>query len=160
MLKNLFFNIALKLAFVKPESTFKFTSLSFSGIVKFVINKLNFKFMANVQEIFDKIKEKQKEQKTIQQIYRDVVANSQEYQNILEEYETIKLKKKKIEESLKTEMRAEMDQLYSIKVDIESEKEILNQATFSKLLKGEEVTITDEYNNKYEPVFSVRFKKF
>lgn len=160
MLKNLFFNIALKLAFVKPESTFKFTSLSFSGIVKFVINKLNFKFMANVQEIFDKIKEKQKEQKTIRQIYRDVVANSQEYQNILEEYETIKLKKKKIEESLKTEMRAEMDQLYSIKVDIESEKEILNQATFSKLLKGEEVTITDEYNNKYEPVFSVRFKKF
>ena len=42
--------------------------------------------MANVQEIFNKIKERQKEQKTLRQIYRDVVANSQEYQNILEEY--------------------------------------------------------------------------
>ena len=46
--------------------------------------------MVNVQEIFNKIKERQKEQKTLRQIYRDVVANSQEYQNILEEYESIK----------------------------------------------------------------------
>lgn len=116
--------------------------------------------MVNVQEIFNKIKERQKEQKTIRQIYRDVVSNSQEYQNILEEYETIKLKKKKIEENLKNELREEMDKLYSIKTDIESEKEILNQATLTKLLKGEAVEITDEYNNKYEPIFSVRFKKF
>ena len=55
-----------------------------------------------------------------------MVANSQEYQNILEEYESIKLKKKKIEENLKNELREEMDKLYSIKTDIESEKEILN----------------------------------
>ncbi len=115
--------------------------------------------MKSAQEIFDKIKEKQKEQKTLRQIYRDVIANSQEYQNILEELESIKNKKKKIEETLKSEMREEMDKLYSIKVDIESDKEILNQATLSKILKGEMVEITDEYQNKYEPVFNVRFRK-
>lgn len=115
--------------------------------------------MVNVQEIFNKIKERQKEQKTLRQIYRDVVANSQEYQNILEEYESIKLKKKKIEENLKNELREEMDKLYSIKNDIESEKEILNQAALTKILKGENIEITDEYNNKYEPIFNIRFKK-
>jgi len=116
--------------------------------------------MANVQEIFTKIKEKQKEQKTIKQIYRDVLANSLEYQNILEELQSLKNKKKKLEETLRNDLKTEMDQLYSIKIDIESEKEILNQATLTKLLKGEPLEIVDEYNNKYEPVFSVRFKKY
>ena len=52
-----------------------------------------------------------------------------------------------------------MDKLYSIKTDIESEKEILNQAALTKILKGENIEITDEYNNKYEPIFNIRFKK-
>lgn len=115
--------------------------------------------MVNAQEIFNKIKEKQKEQKVIKQIYRDVLSNSQEYQNILEELDSLKNKKKKVEETLKSELRSEMDQLHSIKVDIDSDKEILNQATLSKILKGEMVEITDEHNNKYEPVFNVRFRK-
>lgn len=124
------------------------------------ITKINIlKTMTNAQEIFNKIKEKQKEQKVLRQIYRDVITNSQEYQNILEELETIKNKKKKIEETLKTELREEMDKLYAIKVDIESDKEILNQATLSKILKGEMVEIIDEYQNKYEPIFNVRFRK-
>jgi hypothetical protein len=55
--------------------------------------------MVNVQEIFSKIKEKQKEQKTIKQMYRDVLTNSQEYQNILEELDSLKIKKKKLEET-------------------------------------------------------------
>jgi len=116
--------------------------------------------MVNVQEIFSKIKEKQKEQKTIKQMYRDVLANSQEYQNLLEELDGLKLKKKKLEESFKNELKSEMEQLYSIKSDIDSDKEILSQATLTKLLKGEPIELTDEYNNKYEPVFNVRFKKY
>lgn len=116
--------------------------------------------MADVQEIFNKIKEKQKEQKTLKQIYRDVLSNSQEYQTIIEELDTLKSKKKKIEESLKSELRSEMDKLYSIKVDIDSDKEILSQATLTKLLKGEEIELVDQENNKYEPIFSVRFRKF
>ncbi len=116
--------------------------------------------MADVQQIFNKIKERQKEQKTIKQIYRDVLNNSQEYQNVLEELDSLKIKKKKIEEVLKSELRSEMDQLNSIKVDIESEKEILSQATLAKILKGEQIELVDENNNKYEPIFSVRFRKY
>lgn len=116
--------------------------------------------MADVQQIFNKIKERQKEQKTIKQIYRDVLNNSQEYQNVLEELDSLKIKKKKIEEVLKSELKSEMDQLNSIKVDIESEKEILSQATLAKILKGEQIELVDENNNKYEPIFSVRFRKY
>jgi predicted nuclease with TOPRIM domain len=116
--------------------------------------------MNSIQEIFSKIKEKQKEQKLIKSLYRDALANSQEYQGVIEDIKSLKDKKKKIEENLKDELSSEMEKLYSIKVDIESDKELLSQATLTKILKGEEIEITDEYNNKYEPIFNVRFKKF
>ena len=29
----------------------------------------------------------------------------------------------------------------------------------TKLMKGESVSVSDEYENEYEPVFSVKFKK-
>lgn len=116
--------------------------------------------MVNVQEIFNKIRERQGELKTLKQIYKDVLTNSQEYQNIIEELDSLKIKKNKIEENLKSDLRSEIDKMYSIKIDIESEKEILNQATLTKILKGEPVELVDEQNNKYEPVFNVRFKKY
>lgn len=115
--------------------------------------------MKDVQEIFDKIKEKQKEQKTIRQIYRDVLSNSGEYQKVLEELDELKIKKKRVEMALRGELRSEMDQLESIKIDIESNKELLSHTSLSKILKGEEISLSDEYNNRYEAIFNVRFKK-
>ncbi|PKM91306.1 hypothetical protein CVU82_01765 [Candidatus Falkowbacteria bacterium HGW-Falkowbacteria-1] len=116
--------------------------------------------MKEVQEIFNTIQARQKEQKTIRGMYRDVLANSQEYQSILEELEVLKTKKRKTLEALKMDLRSEMDELDKIKSDIDSEKELLSHATLSKLIKGEQLEIVDENNNKYEPIFSVRFKKF
>lgn len=116
--------------------------------------------MKDVQEIFNTIKERQKEQKTIKEMYRDVLANSQEYQGILEEMEELKVKKKRVLEALKMDLRSEMDELDKIKNDIDSEKELLSHATLTKLIKNEQIDIIDEYNNRYEPIFSVRFKKF
>lgn len=60
--------------------------------------------MKDVQEIFDKIKEKQKEQKIIRQIYRNVLTNSREYQEILGELDELKTKKKRVEEALKIDL--------------------------------------------------------
>ena len=52
--------------------------------------------MKDVQEVFNRIKEKQQEQRIIKGIHRDVMANSQEYQLMMKEYKAMKEKKKKI----------------------------------------------------------------
>ncbi len=115
--------------------------------------------MKDVQEIFNKIKEKQKEQKVIRQLYRDVLTNSKEYQEIIKELEDIKRRKKRVEAVLKSDLKSEMDKLESIAIDIESNKELLSHASLTKILKGEVISLEDEYNNKYEAVFNVSFKK-
>lgn len=92
-------------------------------------------------------------------MHRDALANSHSHQEVVEELNTLKEKKKKIEEAIKDDFRAEFDKLDTLKSDLENDKMLLADAAITQLMKGETVEIVDQYDNKYEPVFSVRFKK-
>jgi predicted transcriptional regulator len=115
--------------------------------------------MPNVQEIFNRIQEKQKEQKTLRGIHRDVYTNSAALQQVLEEMKDLKEKKKKIENALKADLKSELDKMDEIKNYIASDREMLSNLALTQLIKGEAIQITDEHNNKYEPIFTVRFAK-
>ena len=115
--------------------------------------------MAKLEEVFNRIKESKKEQKEIKLAYRDALATSQAYQNVAEELKVLKEKKKKIEEDMKSQFASEFNKLEGLKLDIAGDNELLSDLALSQLMKGETVKIKDEYENDYEPIFSVRFKK-
>lgn len=115
--------------------------------------------MANIEEVFNRIRNSKKEQKEIKLIYKDALSTSKEYQDVLAELDAIKERKKKIEQDIKSQFKNELEQLEGIKLDIKTDNELLGDMALSQLMKGETVKITDEYDNKYEPVFNVRFKK-
>ena len=115
--------------------------------------------MANLEEVFQPIKNSKKEQRDIRLVYNDALATSKEYQDAIAELNIIKDKKKKIEQDIKSAFKTELEKLDSLKLDIKTDNELLGDLALSQLMKGETVKITDEYENKYEPVFSVRFKK-
>jgi len=116
-------------------------------------------FMPNIQEIFNNIQKAKKEQKEIKNMYRDALANSSGYQSTLEELKALREKKKKIEEGLRDDFRAEFDKLEVLKADIDNDTMLLSDAALSEYVKGRPVEIVDEYENKYEPIFKVQFKK-
>lgn len=115
--------------------------------------------MPNIQEIFNNIQKAKKEQKEIKNMYRDALANSSGYQSALEELKALREKKKKIEEGLRDDFRAEFDKLEVLKADIDNDTMLLSDAALSEYVKGRPVEIVDEYENKYEPIFKVQFKK-
>lgn len=115
--------------------------------------------MAAVQEVFNRIKAKQAEQKTLKEIHRSVLQNSQEYQLVLAELKELKDKKKKVQTALESDLKAEFSKLDELKTYIASDREMLSNMTLTSLLKGERVELLDEYDNKYGPIFSVRFEK-
>lgn len=115
--------------------------------------------MVKLEEIFNKIQNSKKEQKKIKEIYRDALLNSVEYQKITEELSQLKEKKKKIEEAMKNDFSSEFTKLDNLKADIESDKILLTDIAINQLMKGKTVEVADDYNNKYEPIFSVKFKK-
>ena len=115
--------------------------------------------MANLQEIFNRLQKTKKEQREIKAMYRDALKNSGGYQTVLDEVGVLKAKKKTIEEGIQDDFRVEFDKLEVLKADIENDSMLLSDAALSEYLKGKGVEIIDEYENKYEPIFKVQFKK-
>ncbi|MFH1030411.1 MAG: hypothetical protein V1770_04085 [bacterium] len=115
--------------------------------------------MQDLQSIFNRIKEKKQEAKEIKKTYHEALLNSEKYQSVSEELKTLKAKKKSVEESIKSDFTNEFDKLDIIKADIESDQILLNDVALNQLIKGETVEIVDKNNTKYEPVFTVNFKK-
>ena len=53
----------------------------------------------------------------------------------------------------------ELTKKEDLKIDIASDIELLTDVALSSMMKGESVGISDKYENEYEPVFKVMFKK-
>ena len=115
--------------------------------------------MANVQQIFDRIQKTKKEQKDLKSIYRDALINSQAMQQVQEDLVKLRDKRKKIEDGIKDDFRHEFDKLEVLKADIENDVVLLSDASLNEYIKGNSIEIKDEYENRYEPIFAVRFKK-
>jgi len=115
--------------------------------------------MSKLQEVFDRIQKTKQEQKKIKSMYRDALTNSKQYQNAVEELKGMREKKKKIEDGIKDEFSSEFSKLDNLKADIENDQMLLSDAALSVLMKGETVEVKDEKENKYEPIFSVKFKR-
>ena len=115
--------------------------------------------MAKIQEVFLRIQETKKEQKEIKSMYRDALQNSNAHKEIVDEIKKLKESKKQIEDSLKNEFRSELDKLEALKNDIDTDNMLLSDAALTQLMSGQTVEVQDTYDNKYEPIFSVKFKK-
>ena len=115
--------------------------------------------MQNIQEIFDRIQTHKKEQKELKTAYKDALNASAPHKKIVEDIKELREKKKKMEFSIKEDFTSEFTKLEALEVDIASDMEILNDLAISQLMRGEPVAVTDQYQNSYDPIFSVRFKK-
>jgi hypothetical protein len=115
--------------------------------------------MSKVQDVFMRIQKSLKEQREVKSIYRESLEQHQEYKKIVDEQKSLKDRKKKIEDSIKDDFRSEFDKLDTLKLDIENDRLLLSDAALSQLMKGETVEVVDEKEQKYEPIFSVKFKK-
>ena len=115
--------------------------------------------MGKLQKIFNRFLQTKKEIREIKKMYRDALNNSANYKQVMEELAVLKDRKKKIEDNIKEDFRVEMDKLDTLKTDLESDKMLLSDVVINKIVKGELIEVQDQYENKHEPIFSVRFKK-
>ena len=115
--------------------------------------------MQDLQEIFSRIQVTKKQAKDIRSAYKDALAGSGEYVEIIEKIKTLRERKKQIENTIKNDFSGEFTKLEDFKVDLESDNTMLADAAITKMMKGEKVEVVDEYNNTYEPEFKVKFKK-
>lgn len=115
--------------------------------------------MQNIQETFNRIRDMKKEQKDLKDMYKDALVQADEYEEITEEIKTLREKKKQIETRVQQQLGRAWEKLDDLKREVESEKEMMNDIAITTLMKGETVEVKDEYDNPYEPIWKVNFKK-
>jgi len=115
--------------------------------------------MKDIQGVFDRIREIRKEQKELKEMYKDALVQADKYEEIVEQIKELREQKKQVEARIQAEMGKAYEKLEDLKHEMESEKEMMNDIAISTLMKGETVAVTDEYQNSYEPLYSVKFKK-
>ena len=112
-----------------------------------------------LQMIFNRTIETKKEIKTLKAMYKDALQNSKLYREIEEDLKVLKLRKKKIEDNVAEDFRKEFEKLETLKADLDNDNLLISDHALQKMIKGESIEIIDQYGNKYEPIFTTKFKK-
>ncbi len=115
--------------------------------------------MQDLQGVFNRIRETKQKQKELRKMYKDALGSSAEYKDLLEKLENLKIKKKQIETELKEDTMNDFKQMDAYRMHVKTDMELLSDLAINKLMAGETVEIKDMDDNRYEPQFSVRFKK-
>ncbi len=115
--------------------------------------------MASLQEIFIRTQAIKKKQKDLRSAYKDALHSSLEYEEIEEKLKLLKERKKQIETATKEQFASEFTKLEDMSIDLASDQEMMTDMAIAMMMKGESVEVKDEYENTYEPVFKVNFKK-
>lgn len=115
--------------------------------------------MADIQEVFNRIRSTKREQKEIRKMYKDALEADHSYKTICEQYENLKIKKKQIETQVKEDVGSNFKKLDALKMHVKTDNELLADLAMNDLMAGKTVEVKDAEDNRYNPVFSVRFKK-
>ena len=115
--------------------------------------------MSKLQEIHARIRAKKDEKRKVNVIFKDVLAQSKPYQDVLEELKELKVKKTRIENEIRSDFTKELEQLEKIAIDVKSDEMLLTDLSLTMLMKGQSLDLMDENDVQYEPVFKITFKK-
>ncbi len=115
--------------------------------------------MPKIQEVFNRIQASKKEQRKIKIGFKDALDSSVEYQKADEDCKNARNSKKQIKDKIESDFKSEFDKLDKIKVNIETDNILLSDMAINSITKGEPIEISDDYQNRYEPIVSVKFKK-
>jgi gas vesicle protein len=115
--------------------------------------------MQDMQTVFNEIREMKKEMKQIREMYKDALAQTDDYDQIVEEAKILRDKKKQIETKVQNQMGKSYEKFEDLKSEVAANEELLNDIAMTTLMDGKMVEVVDEYSNKYEPVYVVKFKK-
>ncbi len=115
--------------------------------------------MRDIQDVYNELLETKKGQKDIKQEYKDALVNANEYEETVEKAKELREKKKQIETIAQGRMGARWDELERLKAKADELATMLTDIAMTELMAGKTITLKDAYDNDYEPVYKITFKK-
>lgn len=114
--------------------------------------------MKNAQEVYDRIQNTKKEIKELKKTLTDQYEQVPEYLDIQEELKKQRAKRKLITNKVDAENPTIVTKLEDLKIDLASDKEMLNDIVVSTVMRGETVELQNQYQQAVLPIFTVTLK--
>ena len=115
--------------------------------------------MANLEEVYTRLREKKKQRAEIARMFKDELENEPRYKEIVDQMKALRDEKKSIENAAYAHASRDAEKLDLLKLDIKSDSEMLSDIAINMYTEGRPVEVVDEYNTRWVPNFSVRFVK-
>src|SRR6056297_2574973 len=112
-----------------------------------------------LKEVYNRIQENKKTLKELKRSAKDILDTHQPYVELKEEIQAERKKLKALERELMEANMVDLDKMNDLKIDIKTDKEMVQDIALTLLMKNEEVEVEDYRKNKYKPELQVKFKK-
>ncbi len=112
-----------------------------------------------LKEVYNRIQENKKTLKELKRSAKDVLDTHQPYVELKEDIKAERKKLKALERELMEANMVDLDKMNDLKIDIKTDKEMVQDIALTLLMKNEEVEVEDYRKNKYKPELQVKFKK-
>jgi predicted nuclease with TOPRIM domain len=115
--------------------------------------------MANLEEVYTRLSINKKKASELRKMLQDELAHNARYGELKDQVKVLKEEMKSLENEVKLNSKAELDQLEDLKEEIKTDLELISDIALNMYINDQSVEIVDEYNNKWFPQFKVSFKK-
>ena len=115
--------------------------------------------MRDIQEVYNELQEAKKAQKSIKKEYKDALLNANEYEETTAKLKEIREKKKQIENITQSRMGLRWEELEKLKAKATELEQMVTDIAMTNLMDGKTVELKDEFDNAYEPVYKITFRK-
>lgn len=115
--------------------------------------------MSQLEEVYTRLTINKKKARDLRKMMQDELSHNARYSELKDEIKALREELKGIENEVKANSQAELDQLDDLKEEIKTDTELIADIALNMYVNEQSVEIVDEYNNKWYPQFKVSFKK-
>ncbi|NTW14535.1 MAG: hypothetical protein HGA31_05930 [Candidatus Moranbacteria bacterium] len=115
--------------------------------------------MRDMQEVFDQIQEFKQTKKEIAREYRDTLAQRNGYEELKEELQKLRDKKKTEETNVQAGMGRRWEEYEKATYEIAELEQMLTDIAMTNLMDGKNINLKDKNDTEYEPSYKITYKK-
>ncbi len=115
--------------------------------------------MAKLEEVYTRLTQNKRQMRELRKMIQDELSHSERYGELKDEVKRLREEMKGIENEVKANSRHEADLIDDLKLEIQTDTELLADIALNMYVNSETVEIVDEFDQPWHPQFKVTFKK-
>jgi len=114
--------------------------------------------MQSLEQVYLRLQKSKAKRREFSKMIRDELSQDESYRKLTEEMQNLRDQRKSIENDIKAHT-ASPQELDELKIEIQTDQELLADIALNMITDNKQVEILDEHDQRWVPLFAVKFVK-